>query len=147
MLRAMGVAVALAMTPSGASAIAVSYQELPASWAASYLPLPAGWEFIEVGDWNLITYNDSQLALVMAARQPMHIWVRSEYKRVSERGTRSVRTLYQVECNTGRTRIVSQSFFGASNHDSMTASFNEVEPWQYPAPGTMGEVPLRVLCD
>jgi hypothetical protein len=70
MFRALCVAVALAMTPAGASA-----------QAASGLPMPPGWEFIEVDGWKLVDYDDDTLVFVMVARQPMHIWVRFEKRR------------------------------------------------------------------
>jgi hypothetical protein len=145
--RAMGVAVALALTPAGASATAGSYQELPASWAASYLPLPAGWEFIEVGDWTLVDPGDDSLTFVMAARQPTHIWTRTEHRRPSTTGTRSYRHLQQVDCNGWRVRVITSQWFSASNLQTLRLSDDEAQPWSYPAPGTVGEIPLIVLCD
>jgi hypothetical protein len=147
MFRAMVVAVALAMTPSGASAIAGSYQELPASWAASYVPLPVGWEFIEVGDWTLVDPGDDSLTFVMAARQPMHIWTRVEYRRPASTGKRSSRQLKQVDCNAWRVRTITSLSFSASNLQTLRLSDDEAQPWSYPAPGTIGEIPLIVLCD
>ena len=54
--RALGVAVALVMTPAGASA-----------QAASGLTMPPGWEFIEVKEWMLFDRADDGLVLLMAA--------------------------------------------------------------------------------
>ncbi len=146
MLRTLCVAVALAMTPAGASATTGSYQELPAAVAASYLPLPAGWDFIEEGDWNLIDYNATDLSLVMAARQPSHIWVRKEYRGSAASPARSVRRLEQVDCRSWRVRRVSVTYFALNNLEQVITYSDEVRPWEFPAPGTMGEVSLRVLC-
>jgi len=145
--RAMGMAVALAMTPAGAVATTGSFQELPAAVAASYLPLPAGWEFIEVGEWILFDRGDDSLTFVMAARQPMHIWTRVEYRRPASTGTRSSRQLKQVDCNAWRVRTITSLSFSASNLQTLRLSDDEAQPWSYPAPGTIGEIPLTLLCD
>ena len=135
MIKAMGVAVALAMIPASASAQAASGQALP-----------PGWAFIQVMDWFLAGRNDDVLVFVMPARQPMHLWVRTEYKRVSPQGVRSLRELVQVECDAGRTRVVSVSYFSASNLEVPDMQGAEVQPWSYPGPGTIGEIPLDLLC-
>ncbi len=135
MFRALCVAVALALTPAGASA-----QE------ASDQALPPGWAFVQAMDWLLAANTADVLVFVMPARQPMHIWVRTEYKRVSSQGVRSVRELVQVECNAGRTRVVTAVFFSASNLEVHNFQAEEIQPWQYPAPGTIGDVPLDLLC-
>jgi hypothetical protein len=145
--RALCVAVALAMTPADASAQAGSYQELPAAWAASYLPLPAGWEFIELQDWTLVDADDDILVFVQAARQPMHIWVRWEKKRALPTGLRSWRDLVQVDCSGGRTRLVTNQAFNASNLEELVGPAGEAAPWTFPAPGSRAEIPLLVLCD
>jgi hypothetical protein len=134
--RALCVALALAMTPAGASAQAASGQQLP-----------AGWEFVEVMDWVYVGRTDSALDFVMLARQPLHIWVRRELKVARTTGTRSIRMLVQADCGAGRTRIVSSVYFSSSNLEVHNGSDDETQPWDYPAPGTIGEIPLNILCD
>jgi len=136
MFRALCLAVTLAMTPAGASA-----------QAAAGLPIPPGYEFIQVKGWELVFSDDDGLTFVMTARQPMHIWVRTEYKRARPSGTRSMRQLFQIDCNAGRTRGVTAVYFSASNLESFIMQDDETRPWIYPAPGTIGDIPLNILCD
>jgi hypothetical protein len=124
------------MTPAGASA-----------QAAADSQLPAGWEFIEPGDWTLLIWDDELVVFMMAARQPMHIWLRVELKRAESIGTRSWNELIEVNCSAGQTRRLSVTFYSRSNLQSSLVSFNEVAPWKYPTPDTRGEIPLLMLCD
>ncbi len=135
MFRAMGMAVALAMTPAGAPVQAASGQQLP-----------SGWEFVQVMGWTLSYSDDETLTLFMAARQPMHIWERTEYKRVTS-GIRSRRELVQVDCAAGRRRIVSAAYFTYNNLEMRYLGSEQAQAWEYPAPGTIGEFPLRFFCD
>jgi hypothetical protein len=134
--RALCLAVALAMTPAGASAQAAAGQQLP-----------AGWEFIEVNDWFLVDYNADSLFFLMAARQPMHIWVRTELKRADTSGTRSVRQMVQVDCSNWRRRELNSAFYQRNNLSGSVLLDDQPGEWTYPAPDTIGEIPLNILCE
>lgn len=124
------------MTPAGASAQAAAGQQLP-----------AGWEFIEVNDWILVDYNADSLFFLMAARQPMHIWVRTELKRADTSGTRSVRQMVEVDCSNWRRRDLNFAFYQRNNLSGSVLLDDQLGEWKYPAPDTIGEIPLNILCE
>ena len=144
MFRALCVAVALAMTPAGASAQAAASQQVPSDWEEI---APAGWEFIQMRGWTIVNRQPRALVLHKVARQPMHIWVRFELKHQDEStGLRSWSQLVHVDCRGGRTKIVTGNNFSGSNFEGFISVFGPLD-WEYPAPGTVDDLPLLALCD
>jgi hypothetical protein len=139
MLRAALLAFALAFIPESASAQATPGNQLP-----------PGWGFIQTQGWTLRgsagSSGDGVLYFTMPASQQMHIWARYEWKTVKD-GMGSSRELLQVECNTRRTRIVSEQFFGRNNLEDMFFSGDDIQNWISPVPRSLGAIPLQVLCD
>jgi len=141
--RALCAAVALAMTPAGASAQAAASQQVPSDWEEI---APAGWEFIQMQGWTLVSRDEDTLVFHKAARQPMHVWVRFEKMRPFPSGLRSWSHLVQVDCSGGRRRNVTGNNFSGSNLEGFISAFGP-EDWTYPEPGSRGEFPLIALCD
>ena len=135
MFRALCVAVALAMTPAGASAQAASAQAIP-----------PGWEFIQLKDWTYAASTENLIVFFMVARQPMHIWARYEFKRPDPSGLRSWTELVQVDCSGGRTKVVTGNQYSGSKLEGHIRAFGP-DDWTYPRPGSFGDSPLMALCD
>ncbi len=136
MFRALCVAVALAMTPAGASAQAASGQAIPPGWAS-----------IETQGWTFVDFDHETLMFVRAARQPMHIWTRFESKTPLVEDKFSWRSLVQVDCSNWRRRTLNSSYYERNNLSGSAFLDDQPEDWIYPAPDSFGEVPLLVLCD
>ncbi len=137
MFRALGVAVALAMTPASASAQDSSGPQLP-----------PGWEFIQLRGWTYIQPGNDYIVLMMAARQPNHIWVRYETKSASSASTfRSWKELIEVDCNGWRIRAVESDIFSEHNLEGLIVRPYQEGRWMVPTPNTTGELPLLGLCE
>jgi hypothetical protein len=139
MLRAALLAFALAFIPASASTQTASEQQLPPGWGFIRM---MGWTFQGSGGSG----DDEVLFFTMPAPQPMHIWFRRESKPVGDLAY-SARTLEQVDCNARRKRRITISYFARNNLEELKSSNENIQNWEYPAPGTLGEIPLLVLCD
>lgn len=107
--------------------------------------LGPGWEGVRPDGWTLISRSSEMLMFSRPARQPQHIWLRVEYSdNASE--SRSVRSLNEFDCAGGRLRIVSLSTFRLSNLEGPHEGLNEIQSWDYVAPGTHGEALLQTAC-
>lgn len=104
-----------------------------------------GWEGVRPHGWKLISRSSEMLMFSRPARQPRHIWLRVEYSdNASE--SRSVRSLNEFDCAGGRLRIVSVSTFRLSNLEGPHEGLNEIQSWDYVAPGTHGDALLQTAC-
>jgi hypothetical protein len=107
--------------------------------------LGPGWEGVRPDGWTLISRSSEVLTFFRPARQPRHIWLRVEYSDDAS-DARSVRSLNEVDCAGGRLRIVSLSTFRLSNLEGPHEGLNEIQSWDYVAPGTHGEALLQTAC-
>ena len=108
--------------------------------------LISGWDFVEMKGWTLNSTTNSLLMFTTAARQPMHTWVRFE-KNDPSTNIRSWRELIQIDCVGGRFRSLSRQFYAENNLLDLISSSDETLPWQFPPPGSVGDIPLKLLCD
>lgn len=122
-----------------ALALALTVQEAPtATWAEVR---PDGWTYLgQAADRDLLMFRRSALGAGVKA------WLRFEYGQDQPTGTRSARTLFEYDCSEGRLRVLQSSSFAEPNMAGQNLFNDSAGPWEYPAPGTFGEMHFAVAC-
>ena len=165
MFQALGMAVALAITPAIASAQPVGgVVEGSTDFQSQATPAPQmteeetrvlfakmllfGPDFlhVEINGWTFAGRGEDALAFTQPARQARHIWTRWELK-VPNNGIRSWRSLYEFDCTGWRLRDVQLNNFSEANLEGLLDSSDRPTAWSSPPPGTLAEKVLETACD
>ena len=139
--RLLAVLVATAWLAATATA-----QPTDGEWAKVTL-LPNGWTYLG-SDGQEVGYY--RLPIIHAPNSPPRLWTRAEHVRpVRTVGPlyRSAVTLSEFDCAQGRARPIQESHYSSNNLvDYVSPSLTSPGPWQYPEPGTLGELAQNVVC-
>jgi len=106
---------------------------------------PNGWSLFQT-EPNSEVYFRIGPAKATPTGHPL-IWMRQEYSptfREAE-GIRSTASLLEIDCASGRQRLLQSSSFLKSNLNEPVSSSGP-DAWSYPQPGTVVEFPQKLLC-
>lgn len=104
-------------------------------------------------EWLRVSRSD-ELAIYIAPKaisrkgHYQRFWQLHDYRTPDENGDRSARIFTEFDCRKGRVRSLQWAFFrGPMGSREMTAWRSKPDDWMEVAPGTVGEVVGKLVCD
>ena len=101
-------------------------------------------------EWSYLTSGDTDrfyidYSTIKKTRHGVRAWMMQEY--MGGRAILSSRDLVEFDCKEERSRILSTTkFAGPMATGALVVSYSGSGPWDYAAPGTVGEAKLQAVC-
>jgi hypothetical protein len=117
--------------------LAVAVMQSTPEWQLSRLDM--GWSYLGgAADGTSIMFTRD-------GPRPSMIWVRTE-REVIDAGVASYMKLVELDCQAGRYRVVQSIAYAGPNLEGSGQTYSQLEAWQYPGPGTLGESYFKRGC-
>ena len=108
--------------------------------------LAADWVFITESASNKDKYYIDRQSIRLMPNGYKRAWVRNDYNKPSEFGDTSSKLYYEYDCNQGRRRILSASFYKGEEVTTSAKPVGSNAEWSYILPDSVSESLFEFVC-